>query len=391
MAVSALEGAATLERFSLLGGPLHRMGRRLGLVRGGTNTVPLGLALGGSLWIVLVALALADGVGQRVFSLSLIGGHVRLLVVIPLLFLCESLLDPRLTTFVETIVRSGVVPKSALDALAIQVDRARRSRDSWLPEAACLLAAVLLSSMGARLQRFGATTALDPAQALTEGTVVLRWCWVACLTIFRFLLLRWVWRIGLWSHFLWRVSRLELHLVPTHPDGVGGLGYLEVVHTAFVPLAAAISALESASFAEGLSTGTQAFGAIYPELALILLVDAVLLLGPLLVFTPKLLAARAQGLSDYMELAARYVSEFEGKWLGTTAPRDQLLGTSDLQSLADLSNSVSIVRKMSLAPLSMRLAMFLVAAAVVPLLPLALFEYPAAELAQKFLASLMGL
>jgi len=38
--------------FSFLGGPLYRFGRRVGLVRGETNTVPLGLALGGGLWIV---------------------------------------------------------------------------------------------------------------------------------------------------------------------------------------------------------------------------------------------------------------------------------------------------------------------------------------------------
>jgi len=387
----AFEGVATLEKFSLLGGPLHRMGRRLGLVRGGTDTVLLGLALGWTPWIVLVGMALLQGLGDRVFTLSLIGAHVRLLVVIPLLFLCESLLDPRLTTFVETIVRSGIVPESALAALGSLVDRVRRSRDSWLPEAAFLVAAALLSSMGARLQRFGATTALDPAQALTEGTVLLRWCWVACLTIFRFLMIRWLWRIALWAHFLWRVSRLDLHLVPTHPDGAAGLGYLEVVHTAFVPLALAISAIQSASFAEGISTGSMAFGAIYPALVLILLVDAVLFLGPVLVFTPRLLVARAQGLSDYMEVASRYVDEFERKWLGPKAPFGELLGTSDLQSLADLSNSVNVVREMRLAPLGPRLALFLAVAAVVPLLPLALFAYPVAELAQKILAGLFGL
>jgi len=387
----ASEGAATLEKLSLLGGPLHRMGRRLGLVRGGTNTVLLGLALGWLPWIVLIGVALLQGLGERVFTLSLVGTHVRLLVVVPLLFVCESWLDPRLTTFVETVVRSGVVPEGALAALGSQVDRVHRWRDSWLPEAGCLLVAALLSLMGARLQRFGATTALDPAQALTQGTVILRWCWVVCLTLFRFLMIRWLWRIALWAHFLWRVSRLELHLVPTHPDGAAGLGYLEVVHTAFVPLAVAISAIQSASFAEGLSTGSMALGAIYPALVLILLVDAVLLLGPMFVFTPKLLAARARGLSDYMELSSRYVNEFEEKWLGTKAAPAGLLGTSDLQSLADLSNSVNVVRKMSLAPLGPRLALFLAGAAVLPLLPLALFAYPVAELAQKVLARLLGL
>jgi len=82
-----MEEREGLKDFSLLGGPLHRLGCRLGLVRGGTNTVALGLALGALLWTVLVALALIEGVGHRLFSLSVIGAHVRLLVVIPLFFL----------------------------------------------------------------------------------------------------------------------------------------------------------------------------------------------------------------------------------------------------------------------------------------------------------------
>ena len=112
-----MEARGNFEEFSLLGGPLHRLGIRLGLVRGGTNTVALGLALGLFLWSVLLAFAFFEGVSDKLFSLSVIGGHVRLLLVIPLFFLCESLLDTRLRVFVSVIVRSGVVPKNALPAL----------------------------------------------------------------------------------------------------------------------------------------------------------------------------------------------------------------------------------------------------------------------------------
>ena len=91
----SMEERGRLEKFSLLGGPLHRLGRRLGLVRGETNTVALGLALGLLSWSILLALASIGGVSDRLFSLSAIALDVRLLVVIPLFFLCESSLDPR--------------------------------------------------------------------------------------------------------------------------------------------------------------------------------------------------------------------------------------------------------------------------------------------------------
>jgi len=242
------------------------------------------------------------------------------------------------------------------------------------------------------LQRYGVTAAYDPSRFATGVTMAGRWYWIVCLPLFRFLMFRWLWRLGLWSYFLWRVSRLELRLVPTHPDGAGGLGYLEVVHTEFLPLVLAISAVQSTSFAEEIAAGTMAFEAIYPGLALILVVDAVLFLGPLCIFARKLWACRVKGLSDYMAFAARYVSDFDSKWLGADETSGEpLLGTPDLQSLADLSNSVSIVRNMRLVPVSLRMLTELAIAALVPILPLLLLKYPVAELAEKFFARLSGL
>jgi len=63
--------------------------------------------------------------------------------------------------------------------------------------------------------------------------------------------------------------------------------------------------------------------------------------------------------------------------------REDLLGTSDLQSLADLTNSLNVVTKMRLVPATYRLALILAAAALVPMLPLLLLQYPIAELAGK--------
>jgi len=377
--------------FSLIGGPLHRLGCRLGLVRGGSNSVALGLALGVFLWAVLVTLVLTGG-GPPVSSLSVIGAHVRLLVVIPLLFVCESAFDPRAATFVRGLVSSKIVPPDALQALEARIARTARWRDSWLPELVCLVAAGLLSLAAPRLPLWGATAAHDPSRAVSEMTWAGLWYWTVCLTLFRFLLLRWLWRLGLWCWFLWRVSRLDLHLVPTHPDGAGGLGYLEVVHTHLDPLVLAISAVQAASFAEGLSSGTMAFAEVYPALALVLVLEAALVIGPLFIFSPGLWACRVKGLSDYMEFAATYVGGFERKWLGAGAPPGEpLLGTPDLQSLADLNNSVTVVRNMRVVPVSPRMLRGFAMAALLPFLPLALLKYPVAELARRFFERLSGL
>jgi hypothetical protein len=180
--------------------------------------------------------------------------------------------------------------------------------------------------------------------------------------------------------------------VPTHPDRAGGLGYLEAVHAEFAPLVLAISAVQSASLAQDVASGRMTLASIYPSLAFIVLADALLFVGPLFIFSHKLWQCWVKGLIDYGGLADRYVNEFDRKWLGTgAAPAESLLGTPDIQSLADLSNSVSIVRDMRFAPVGPRLLIPLTVAALVPLLPLLLFKYPIAELLVKFVESLSGL
>jgi hypothetical protein len=215
---------------------------------------------------------------------------------------------------------------------------------------------------------------------------------MACLILFRFLMFRWLWQLGLWWHFLWRLSKLELMLMPTHPDCAAGLGYLEVVQVHFALLVLAISIILSASFAEEISTGKMAFESIYPALPLILIVGAVLLLGPLFFFAPKLWASKVKGLNDYMVFASQYVNDFDRKWLGAdTAPRKSLLGAPDLQSLADLGNSINIVRTMRWIPVSLKLLMVLTMATLLPMLPLFLLKYPITELVEKFFTKLLGL
>ena len=380
------------ESFSLLGGPLHRLGCQLGLVRCGTNTVQLGLALGFFAWGIMLVLTLIEGISDRIFSLLAIAGHVRLLVVIPLLFVCETFVSPRITAFVDTVVRSGVVPQQTISTLKSELSRVSRWKDAWLPEALCLLAAVIFSLAGAYLNLYGLTATNGLSEWAVDTSMTGQWYWIVCLTPFRFLLFRWIWHFGLWCFILWRISTLELNLVPTHPDGAGGLGYLEIVQSHFTPMVLSISVVQAAMFAGDISAGRMTLEAVYPALALILIVDIVLFIGPLLIFTPKLWACRVKGLGNYMVFAAHYVNDFDKKWLGTGSSVQQpMLGTPDLQSLADLGNSINVVRNMRFVPASTRLLISLAITAIVPMLPLLLLKYPIAVLAEKFFTNLAGI
>ena len=199
--------------------------------------------LGPALWLVIVTLALMEGVQDRLFDLALVAGHARLLVIIPLFFACESWVAPRMTAFVATIARTGVVPPAAQSALHAEVSRINRWTNWWWPEALSLLGTAVMDATGSSLQTYGLSAANDPSRNALSAAVYFH----VGLNVFRFLLFRWGWKLTLWCWFLWRVSRLDLQLIPGHSDRAGGLGPLEGVHERFTPLVAALSVIECTS------------------------------------------------------------------------------------------------------------------------------------------------
>jgi len=102
-------------------------------------------------------------------------------------------------------------------------------------------------------------------------------------------------------------------------------------------------------------------------------------------------AARLKGNRAFRGFAARYVQEFESKWLTNSTAKEPLLGTPDIQSLADLANCAKTVRDMRVVPVSRRIVMTYAIGVLVPFLPLLLLKYPIAELAGKLFKRLFGL
>jgi hypothetical protein len=210
------------------------------------------------------------------------------------------------------------------------------------------------------------------------------WFGYISLPVFQFLLCRWYFRLFIWTRFLWQVSRIDLSLVPTHPDRVGGLGFLAETVYAFIPLLVAHGAL----LAGLLGNRIYHLGAKLPDFMLEILVLVVFLmcvvLGPLLAFAPQLAHVRRMGLREYGTLAERYVRAFDTKWLRGGAPADEpLVGSGDIQSLADLANSFEVVRTMRIAPFTKETILQLAASTVAPVAPLLLTMMPLEDLLTK--------
>jgi hypothetical protein len=210
------------------------------------------------------------------------------------------------------------------------------------------------------------------------------------LPIFSFFIMRWLWRILLWWRFLWRVSRLDLKLIATHPDRAAGLGFLGYVHMAFgaflVPVAASVAArgVQWVQWGGGTLTSLRnaliAFGVI--ALAIVL--------APLLAFVPKLLATKREGLLDYSKLGTDYTRGFDQKWVRDARSTDEpLLGTADLQSLADLANSFQVIQGMRVVPILRENLIALVAAIALPMLPFLFVVLPLEQMLKQVASLVM--
>ena len=67
------------------------------------------------------------------------------------------------------------------------------------------------------------------------------------------------------------------------------------------------------------------------------------------------------------------------------AANEPLLASADIQSLADMANSVEVVRTMHLTPITRQAIVRLSAAVLVPIAPLALTMMPLDELVKTLL------
>jgi len=114
-----------------------------------------------------------------------------------------------------------------------------------------------------------------------------------------------------------------------------------------------------------------------------------IMLGPLFVFSPRIMLAKRTGLREYGVLASRYVKEFDLKWVrGGAAGDEQLIGSGDIQSLADLANSFQVIREIKPFPFGRDTVIQIVVVTLIPIAPLLLTMISLEELIKKLLGAI---
>jgi hypothetical protein len=377
--------------FSLvLGGPIFQLFRRLHLAGDALELLYRRLLIITLVaWLPLLLLSMLGSSASSLGRLSFfydVEVHVRFLVALPVLIVAELVVHSRIRPVVRCFVERRIVLPQDLPRFHRAIDSAIRLRNSIPAEIGLL---ILVYTFGlwvwhARVALVAPTWYANPGGRwhLTSAGF---WYVFVSIPIVQFLLLRWYLRLFIWFRFLWHVSRMDLDLIATHPDRCAGLAFLGKSSYAFGPILFAQGTMLAGLVASRVLYRGESLMSFKLQAGGFVAFFVLVLLCPLLMFTPRMAREKRKGLAEYGLLAQRYVERFEQKWVRDPAPSDELLGAADIQSLADLGNSYDIVREMRPVPFGLQDIARLAAATAAPLVPLLLTIFSPEELIMRII------
>jgi len=372
--------------FSLvIGGPFYNGLRRMKLVEPAPNVPGRILALLLFTWLPLLILAFAQGTASGgkarlplLYDFSIYG---RFFVGLPLLIVAEIVIDPWIRRVVSIFNESGIIPTETLPAYYAALKKITRLRDSGVVELILLLLASFPFFMLDDLEWI--SPGLTTWHGTASGGLSAAGWWFAFVSspILRFLLFRWLWRYLLWSMLLYRIMKLDLNLMPAHPDSLGGLGFVLNAQRHFGILFAAIGGFLAGQYGNSIAYFGATLSSTRTPIFAFVVLSVVIVLCPLLLLTPKLVVVRRTGLSRYSQLARSLTGAFDAKWVGgPQSIQEGMLGNPDPSSLIDYVSSYNVVKDMKVFPIDKQLVMQVASEAAAPLALLWLAATPVEQI-----------
>lgn len=341
--------------------------------------VILAMAVG---WVPLAILCgvrwLVSGDSAALAFFSDVAVHIRLLLAVPVLILSEYIILPRLDATGQQFLRSNMIVGDDRERFDAIVTTTRRlSITIWPSTGMVILVYLLVFIVAASVPR-ELMPVWQRTNSLLYPSLAGWWHRLVSLPLVFGLLLSWVWRLGVWTRFLRKVSRMNLQLVASHPDKAGGLQFVAFSPRLFSPLAFAVGIITAGTMANevihlGLKPMDHAAIPLVTALVIVLL-----FISPPLVFARLLLATWRRGIFEYGGLAGRVGGEFETKWLSNNSKVDaDSLGVPDFSATTDLYSVAANAYVMQPVLFDPRSALALAVAALLPFAPIWLSVIPA--------------
>ena len=376
----------------VLGGPLYRLYLRTRLTRPPLELVTKRVAfLSLICWMPLLVLTLFAGHALRGVAVPFLldlGVYTRFVVALPLLIAAELIVYQRVRVIVREFLDRGIVLPQDRARFNDLIASAKRLQSSAVPEVILLLGAVILGHWAWKQNAMSVVSTWFAYNTGSERSLTPAGYWYVfvSLPILRFILLRWYFRLFVWYRFLWQVKALPLHFNLFHPDRAGGLGFLAGSVFAFAPVLFAQTILLSGIIGDQIWYAGAKLPAFKMEIVGAVVFLMLVVLTPLCFFLVRLSRAGRMAKREYGTLSSHYVEDFHRKWIQQRGAKGEpLLGTSDIQSLADLGNVFSVVSDMRLVPIGRGTVVRLVFILIFPFLPLTLTMVPIDQIIDRMI------
>ncbi len=378
----------------LSGGPLYGLLVKAGIARSGRAGIALRILFYFALsWVPLALMTISQGTfitpALRVPFLYDFSESCRFVLVLPLLIIAESIIDPWVA-YVTANFRT-LLPEADIEKFKHNVALAVKHKNSVGVELLLILLAFIRPHVGnLNLSEDVTSWRMVATETGTAPTAAFLWYLYVAKPMIALLWFRWLWKYIIWTQLLIRTSRLALRVTPTHPDRMGGLGFISVAQTNFAILYFALAAQAASFVGEEIVFEGAKLGSFKYLIFTVVLLAPVIFLVPSLTFSPKLIDCKRRGLLEYGALANRYTTDFHDKWIaGKRSDDEPLLGSADIQSLADLSNSFAVVQSMKSVIIVKATVITFAVASLLPFAPLLLTVYPFDELLARLVKMIL--
>ena len=330
-------------------------------------------------WVPLALLSALRGGGAFQPFLTDFATQSRFLIIIPVLILSAPALHERRQQVAEHI-ETFLVPRDQYPTFHDDWTSTDRLRDSWLTR---IVIVVLVYATVIWLHQYLSPEGIE-FTAWWRGTGGLRFMspagtWAAFVSypMVFYLGFLWLWRQLLWLRFLRLTTRLNLQLIAAHPDGLGGLGFIEGSLRAQLPFAFCLGVGLAGAVANRVFHDGQKLMA-FRNLPLILIAAVLLVcVAPYFLFTNTLMRMRRHGMLRYGAFARAVGEQFEKKWLDRANSLDEdVLEVPDFSTTTDLYGVVNNTNNIRVIPVGRVDLYALVLAALLPGIPVVIASIP---------------
>jgi hypothetical protein len=341
-------------------------------------------------WVPIMVWAAATGrFSSGIWGDSILrhlGVHVRCLLAMPLFLMSAPLADRVVRLIVANFLPSGIVrplDRSIFIGVIRSIERLRDSKVVWLAFAGIAVAVGLSGGLED-----------NDAVAWGQGAAPLEfggaWALHVVRPLFVFMLLAWLWRLILTWILFRKIARLDLRLVPSHPDRVAGLGFIELHSVAFSLVVIAISSVVCVNVAHQILSHGAHLKQFQVQLGLMVVLVSALFILPLTSFVGPLWRVRIRGRFAYGALAGRHVSGVHARWVEHQPVEDEaILQAPEIGPAADMATLYDLARRMRTAPIGKIALGSVVLPALLPVLFVATIEIPFKEMVQKLVETLL--